>query len=79
MKKAVFLFLLLLSFISIEAQATPSNCYWGYCNNKVTGEFGGKKAAKGAIYIPSEVAQMYKGKTGLYDKSVLILASFSLM
>ena len=50
MKKAVFLFLLLLSFISIEAQATPSNCYWGYCNNKVTGEFGGKKAAKGAIY-----------------------------
>lgn len=63
MKKAVFLFLLLLSFISIEAQATPSNCYWGYCNNKVTGEFGGKKAAKGAIYIPSEVAQMYKGKT----------------
>ena len=63
MKKAVFLFLLLLSFISIEAQATPSNCYWGYCNNKITGEFGSKTSAKGAIYIPADVAKLYKGKT----------------
>ena len=63
MKKTVFLLLLLLSFVSIEAQAFSSNCYWGYCNNKITGEFGSKTSAKGAIYIPADVAKLYKGKT----------------
>ena len=63
MKKIFFLFSLLLSLIAIEAKAAPTSCYWGYCNGKVTGEFGSKTKAKGAIYIPAEVAELYKGKT----------------
>ena len=63
MKKIYFLFSLLLCLIAIEAKAAPTHCYWGYCNSKVTGEFGSKTKAKGAIYIPAEVAKLYKGKT----------------
>lgn len=63
MKKIFFLFSLLLCLIAIEAKAAPTNCYWGYCNSKVTGEFGSKTKAQGAIYIPAEVAELYKGKT----------------
>ncbi|PDP82074.1 Omp28-related outer membrane protein [Prevotella intermedia] len=63
MKKILFLFSLLLCLISIETKAAPTHCYWGYCNSKVTGEFGSKTKAKGAIYIPAEVAKLYKGKT----------------
>ena len=63
MKKILFLFSLLLCLIAIEAKAAPTSCYWGYCNSKVTGEFGSKTKAKGAIYIPAEVAELYKGKT----------------
>lgn len=63
MKKILFLFSLLLCLISIETKAAPTSCYWGYCNGKVTGEFGSKTKAKGAIYIPAEVAELYKGKT----------------
>lgn len=63
MKKIYFLFSLLLCLIAIEAKAAPTNCYWGYCNSKVTGEFGSKTKAQGAIYIPAEVAELYKGKT----------------
>ena len=63
MKKILFLFSLLLCLIAIEAKAAPTNCYWGYCNGKVTGEFGSKTKAQGAIYIPAEVAELYKGKT----------------
>lgn len=63
MKKILFLFSLLLCLISIETKAAPTSCYWGYCNSKVTGEFGSKTKAQGAIYIPAEVAELYKGKT----------------
>ena len=63
MKKIFFLFSLLLCLIAIEAKAAPTSCYWGYCNSKVTGEFSSKTKAQGAIYIPAEVAELYKGKT----------------
>lgn len=63
MKKIFFLFSLLLCLIAIEVKAAPTSCYWGYCNGKVTGEFGSKTKAQGAIYIPAEVAELYKGKT----------------
>lgn len=51
------------------------NCFWGYCNSKVAGEFGSQTSAKAAIYIPADVAQLYKGcsitslKVGLAAKS----------
>ena len=63
MKKIAFLFSLLLCLCSFEAKAEIGSCFWGYCNNKVTGEFGSMKKAKGAIFVPAEVAELYKGKT----------------
>jgi len=63
MKKTILFFALLLSLISFEAKAAPTNCFWGYCGGKVTGEFGSKKSAKGAIYIPAEISKLYQGKT----------------
>lgn len=36
MKKIISIFLLLFSFIAIETGATPTYCFWGYSNGKVT-------------------------------------------
>lgn len=59
--------LLTLVFVMIAMFCLPAkaaqNCYWGYCNSSVAGEFGSQKTAKGAIYIPQEVAQLYNGCT----------------
>lgn len=40
---------------------------WGYCDNNISGTYGSEASGKGAIYIPAEVAEMYKGAqvTGL--------------
>lgn len=77
MKKKYIFFTLLLCILTVQVKAVPTHCFWGYCNSKVTGEFGSKKNAKGAIYIPAGVSQLYKGKTistvkiGLDRKSVV--------
>ena len=63
MKKAILFIALLLGLVSFEARAASTSCFWGYCNGKVSGEFGSKTSGKGAIYIPAEVSELYKGKT----------------
>lgn len=61
--KKIFSVLMLLVAFAFSANAITSSCFWGYCNNTVADEFGSKTSGKAAIYIPAEVAQMYKGKT----------------
>ena len=63
MKKTILFIALLLGLISFEARAASTYCFWGYSGGKVTGEFGSKKSAKGAIYIPADIAKLYEGKT----------------
>ena len=63
MKKISFILMLLFSLVAMQMQAATTHCFWGYCNSKVSGEFGSKTKAKGAIYIPADIAQLYKGKT----------------
>ena len=61
-KKILLLFMAIMAFAA-TASAVTSSCYWGYCNNTVADEFGSKTSGKVAIYIPADVAAMYKGKT----------------
>lgn len=56
---AVVALLAMMFCLPINAAKT----YWGYCNGVDPVAFGTKTAAKGAIYIPAEVAQLYKGFT----------------
>ena len=63
MKTRSILTLAFMATMFSQPAIAEQNCYWGYCNSKVAGEFGSKTAAKGAIYIPAEVAQLYKGCT----------------
>lgn len=44
--------------------ATAANAkfaYWGYCDKDIVGAYGSSAYGKAAIYIPTEVAQLYKG------------------
>lgn len=61
-KNLLLLFMALMAF-AMNAGAVTSSCYWGYCNNTVADEFGSQTSGKAAIYIPAEVAALYKGKT----------------
>lgn len=54
---AIFATLAMLLCLPVKA----ANCYWGYCNQTIKSELGSQTAAKCAIYIPAEVAQLYKG------------------
>lgn len=56
---AVVALLAMMFCLPINAAKT----YWGYCNGVDPVAFGTKTAAKGAIYIPAEVAQLYNGFT----------------
>mgnify|MGYP003369145463 CR=1 FL=1 len=56
---AVVALLAMMFCLPINAAKT----YWGYCNGVDPVAFGTKTSAKGAIYIPAEVAQLYKGFT----------------
>lgn len=62
MKKLSSLLLMLL-LVATTAQAKFT--YWGYSDKNVAGVYGkpGTKTGKAAIYIPAEVANMYKGLT----------------
>lgn len=46
---------------STSAIAQTTTISLGYCDEVVAGCFGDKTEAKGAIYIPAELAQIYKG------------------
>lgn len=60
MKKKLLFLLPLLLFV-FTAQMQAATCNWGYANSVVSGQFGSMNSAKGAIYIPAEIAKMYEG------------------
>ena len=74
-KKYAIAFIGLSALLCGQPAMAAQNCYWGYCNSKVSGEFGSQTSAKAAVYVPADVAQLYKGctisalKVGLAAKS----------
>ena len=62
MRKNLLIFLFLLLF-STSALAVERVIKWGYSTTDIDGEFGMSSSTGGAIYIPAEVAQLYKGFT----------------
>lgn len=62
MRKNLLIFLSLLLF-STSALAVERVIKWGYSTTDIDGEFGMSSSTGGAIYIPAEVAQLYKGFT----------------
>lgn len=79
MKKFFSTLLLMLAMVS-AAQAKFT--YWSYADKDTNGAFGSATKGKAAIYIPAEVAQIYKGlkltgvRVGL-ERSVDELAVFA--
>ena len=75
MNKKHFFAIVTLLAMMLCLPVKAANSFWGYCDSKIVSEFGSLTAAKGAIYIPAEVAQLYKGYTvsavnvGLYAKT----------
>lgn len=59
-KRLLFLLPLMLFALTMQLQAA-NTCNWGYANSVVSGQFGSMNSAKGAIYIPAEIAKMYEG------------------
>ena len=62
MRINLLIFLSLLLF-STSALAVERVIKWGYSTTDIDGEFGMSSSTGGAIYIPAEVAQLYKGFT----------------
>ena len=61
MKKFHLLLSVLLCAV-LTAKAQTNTISWGYCNaSSVTNIFGEATSAKGAIYIPAEIAKIYQG------------------
>lgn len=60
MRKNLLIFLSLLLF-STSALAVERVIKWEYSTTDIDGEFGMSSSTGGAIYIPAEVAQLYKG------------------
>lgn len=58
MKRICYLLLLALTW---AATAQAKFTYWSYADKNSEGAFGNMTSGKAAIYIPAEVAQMYKG------------------
>ncbi len=62
MTKAKFiLFSLVFTFVAALAGAANVEVRYGYALEKPESAYGSYTSAKGAIYIPAEVAQLYKG------------------
>lgn len=61
--KRSFLFILCIFFFAAASFAAEKEIHWGYNTSSIDGEFGSRTSASGAIYIPQEVAQLYKGCT----------------
>lgn len=55
--------LLLLMLLLVTTAAKAKFTYWGYGDKTIVGTYGAKstKSGKAAIYIPAEVAKVYKG------------------
>lgn len=62
-KRHLLLSALLCAALTTTAQTATIS--WGYCNQNANPEnsFGNATTAKGAIYIPAEIAKMYHGAT----------------
>lgn len=60
-KRHLLLSALLCAALTTTAQTATIS--WGYCNQNANPEnsFGTATTAKGAIYIPAEIAKMYQG------------------
>lgn len=54
---------LLLTLLLAVTTASAKFAYWGYCDKEIVGAYGSATSGKAAIYIPAEVAQLYKGCT----------------
>lgn len=54
---------LLALLLTVATWGANGKVNWGYGLDTPTGEFGSKTSAKGAIYVPAEVAELYKGCT----------------
>ena len=52
---------LLLMLLLMATAANAKFAYWGYCDKDIVGAYGSSAYGKAAIYIPAEVAQLYKG------------------
>lgn len=52
---------LLLMLLLVATAANAKFAYWGYCDKDIVGAYGSSAYGKAAIYIPAEVAQLYKG------------------
>lgn len=53
-----------MAFVAMATGAMAQQyCYWGYGTSDVAGEFGSKTSAKGAIFIPADVAARYRDCT----------------
>lgn len=61
--KRSFLFILCIFFFAAASFAAEKEIHWGYSTSSIDGGFGSATSASGAIYIPAEVAQLYKGCT----------------
>ena len=60
--KKIHLLLSVLLCAVLTAKAQTNTISWGYCNaSSVTNIFGEATTAKGAIYIPAEIAKIYEG------------------
>lgn len=77
MKKKL-LFLLPLMLLALTMPLRAATCNWGYANSVVSGQFGSMKSAKGAMYVPAEIAKMYEGcqlthvRVGLAAKATMV-------
>lgn len=60
-KQLIAIVALLAMMLCLPIKAAKT--YWGYCNGVDPVAFGTKNTGKCAIYIPADVAQVYKGFT----------------
>lgn len=60
-KQLIAIVVLLAMMLCLPIKAAKT--YWGYCNGVDPVAFGTKNTGKCAIYIPADVAQVYKGFT----------------
>lgn len=55
--------ILLALMLSATVWGADGKVCWGYGATAPTGQFGSRTSAKGAIYVPAEVARLYQGCT----------------
>ena len=67
MKRFYLIITAMLMCVLTAGAQSASTVSWGYCDNNISGTIGAEASGKAAIYIPAEVAELYKGAeiTGL--------------